>query len=131
MEVCCVVINLSLCLLCLCCCLQLAAIAADPTAEGGVGSASSIALLNIDVTQPLSGHEATEAQKAAAAQAKKMTKTDRQKLLDQLCAEGWLQHSSSRSGYYCIGPRSFMELADLLLSLDMPEETKAAWEDFL
>lgn len=108
--------------------MQLAAIAADPNAEGGVGSASSIALLNMDVSQPIAGQEVTEAQQAAAAQARKMSKSDRQALLDQLVSEGWLQ---TRSGYYYIGPRSFMELSDLLLLLEMPDATKAAWEDFL
>lgn len=112
-------------------CAQLAAIAADPTAQAGVGSASSIALLNMDLAQPIAGQEATEAQQAAAAQAKKLTKADKERLLGQLVAEGWLQHSSRRSGYFCIGPRSFMELPELLLSMELPDATKAAWEDFL
>lgn len=110
---------------------QLAAIAADPTAQAGVGCASSIALLNMDLSQPIAGQEATEAQQAAAAQAKKLTKDNKQQLLAQLVTDGWLQHSSTRSGYICIGPRSFMELPELLLSLDMPDATKQAWEDFL
>ena len=112
-------------------CVQLAAIASDSTAQAGVGSASSIALLNMDLTQPIAGQEATEAQQAAAAQAKKLTKGDKERLLGQLVAEGWLQYSSTRSGYFCIGPRSFMELPDLLLSMEMPDTTKEAWENFM
>lgn len=118
-------------LCCMLAVLQLAQIAADPTAVGGVGAAPSMVLLNMDVSQPIAGQEATEAQQAAAAQAKKITKTDRQQLLMQLVNEGWLQHSSTRAGYFCIGPRTFMELPDLLLSLEMPEDTRVAWENFL
>lgn len=111
--------------------LQLAAIAADPTAEAGVGVASSIALLNMDLSHPIAGQEASEAQQQAATQAKKLSKADKSKFLDQMVSEGWLQHSRTRSGYFCIGPRSFMELSDLLLSLEVPDATRAAWEDFL
>jgi hypothetical protein len=97
-----------------------------------VGCASSIALLNMDLSEPVAGQEATEAQQAAAAQAKKLTMQQKQDTLQQLVNGGWLQHSSTRSGFYCIGPRSFMELGDLLMSLEkVPESTKDAWANFL
>lgn len=115
-----------------CPCPQLAAIAADPTAQAGVGSASSIHLLNMDLSQPVPGQEVTQdAQAAAAAAVKKLSKADKERTLNTLVAEGWLQHSSSRSGYFCIGPRSFLELPDLLLGLEVPEATRTAWENFL
>lgn len=40
---------------------------------------------------------------AAAAAAKKLTKTEKEQTLRQLVADGWLRHSQIQSGHYCIG----------------------------
>jgi DNA-binding IclR family transcriptional regulator len=86
----------------------------------------------MDLSQPVPGQEVSQdAQAAAAAAVKKLSKADRERTLHSLVTEGWLQHSSSRSGHFCIGPRSFLELPDLLLGLEVPEATRVAWEDFL
>eukprot|EP00879_Flechtneria_rotunda_P021175 GHRR01022307.1.p1 GENE.GHRR01022307.1~~GHRR01022307.1.p1 ORF type:complete len:234 (+),score=72.64 GHRR01022307.1:180-881(+) len=110
----------------------LQAIAADPAAEGGVGSASGVQLLNLDLSQPV-GLEDLESEtvQAAIAAAKKLTKTEKEQTLRQLCSEGWLRHNPTHSGYYYIGVRSFLELGDLLLSFDLPEATSEAWNSIL
>jgi hypothetical protein len=97
----------------------------------GVGSASSIELLNLHLQQPVAGQEASDAQRAAAAEARSLTKAEKEATLKLLAEERWLQHAPARTGHYCIGPRSFMELPEFLLSLDKPDATHTAWETML
>jgi hypothetical protein len=118
----------------------------------GVGTASSIQLLNMDVSQPVGGwpeppqggggdggdaaaaaggDAAMAAAAAGVAEARKLTKADKEATLNQLAQEGWLQHSPTRSGHFCIGPRAFMELSEFLLTLDMPPGTQEAWMEIL
>lgn len=40
-----------------------------------------------------------------------------------------LEHSSGDSP--CLQPRTFLELNQFLLSLNLPEETRAAWQEVL
>jgi hypothetical protein len=45
-------------------------------------------------------------QAAAVAALRKLTKGDKEHTLKQLVADGWLRHSQTHSGHYCIGVRS-------------------------
>jgi DNA-binding IclR family transcriptional regulator len=68
---------------------------------------------------------------AAAATGAKMTKANKEAALRKLVADGWLKHSA-RGGHYSLGVRTFLELGLQLLDLpDLPEETKAVWQDLM
>lgn len=88
-----------------CCpCLQLETIACDANAVDGVGSASSLQLLNMDLSRPAGNQDPdSETAKAALAAARKLTKGEKEATLWQLAQEGWLKHHPGRSGHYCIG----------------------------
>eukprot|EP00775_Hariotina_reticulata_P011380 gene11380-11529_t len=88
-------------------------IAADTTAENGVGSAPGIQLLNMDLGRVPAGldEEGKAAAEAAAAAVKKLTKTDKENTLRQLVTDNWLRHSQQLSGHYCIGV-SALQLQD-------------------
>lgn len=116
----------------------LEAIAVDPDAQAGVGSASGMQLLNMDLSrraaagaQQQEDEAADAAQAAAVAALRKLTKGEKEQTLKQLVADGWLRHSTARSGHYCIGVRSFLELSDMLLEFDLPAATKQAWENII
>ncbi|KAF6264679.1 Non-structural maintenance of chromosomes element 1 [Scenedesmus sp. NREL 46B-D3] len=116
----------------------LEAIAVDPNAEAGVGAASGMQLLNMDLSrltaaaaQQQDDAAAAATQAAAVAALRKLTKSEKEHTLKQLVADGWLRHSHTQSGHYCIGVRSFLELSDMLLQFDLPAETKQAWENII
>ncbi|KIZ03097.1 hypothetical protein MNEG_4859 [Monoraphidium neglectum] len=119
------------------------AIAEDDRAQDGVGAMSSTYLLNKEVrthTQPTQKQEdgATQQQQQSQQQgaAVKMTKVAKEAALGKLVADGWLKHGS-RGGEYALGVRrglvrTFLELGHQLLELpDLPEDTKAAWQDLM
>eukprot|EP00878_Enallax_costatus_P022109 GHUV01023444.1.p1 GENE.GHUV01023444.1~~GHUV01023444.1.p1 ORF type:complete len:154 (+),score=44.24 GHUV01023444.1:1172-1633(+) len=111
----------------------LQAIACDPDATDGVGSASSLVLLNMDLSRP-AGNQDPDAQtvQAALAAARKLTKSEKEAMLRQFVTDGWLRHHPGLSGHYCIGVRSFVELSEMLLdSFELPDATKEAWQNIL
>ncbi|GBF91049.1 hypothetical protein Rsub_03905 [Raphidocelis subcapitata] len=114
-------------------------IALDEAARDGVGSASSIHLLNMEVRPPTATQQqdadaagvSQAPAAAAAAAAVRMTKTAKEAALGKLVADGWLKHSRG-SGAYCLGVRTFLELGATLLDLpDLPDDTRAAWQDLM
>ncbi|CAL5221945.1 g4221 [Coccomyxa viridis] len=99
-------------------------IALDPDAENGVASIGSMDANNLAFTQ-------TQATQATQAPATKLSMTEKERLLPKLVEEGWLANVPDRQGTYSIGVRAFLELTDFLLGLDLPPETRRAWERFL
>ncbi|KAK9823728.1 hypothetical protein WJX72_004966 [[Myrmecia] bisecta] len=105
------------------------AIALLPDAEEGKGEISSTQILNLSP-----GSQATQASQAEGSQqavGKKLTMAQKQETLLQLVKEGWLWHMPGRAGYYSIGVRTFLEMPEYLMALELPDETRAAWEKFL
>lgn len=113
--------------------MALETIALDDRANEGVGSASSIQLLNAEVRPQT---QATQQQRGDAdgeqrLELAKMTKVAKEATLRRLVADGWLKHGLG-GGVYCLGVRAFLELGPQLLELpDLPEDTKAAWQDLM
>lgn len=86
--------------------LQLEAIACDPTAVAGVGSAPSQQLLNMDLSRPAGNQDPdVDTVQAALAAAKKLTKSEKEETLRQFVMDGWLKYHPTLSGHYCIGVR--------------------------
>ncbi|EIE23274.1 hypothetical protein COCSUDRAFT_63630 [Coccomyxa subellipsoidea C-169] len=110
----------------------LEAIAMDQDAEDGVGSVGAVQASNLNFTQT-QAFQATQAEggSQASSQQLKLSMVEKEALLPRLVEEHWLAPSPHRMGYYSIGVRSFLELKDYLLSLELPEETRTAWEKFL
>lgn len=71
------------------------------------------------ITEPPVGCTGVVLQAAIAA-AKKLTKTEKEKTLQQLVADGWLRHSQTQSGHYCIG------VSSLAVSVWSPRNKPAA-----
>lgn len=119
-------------------------IASDEDARDGAGSASSIALLNLDVRPPVQGaagagpsqqqtqaQTQTQQQQTQAGQASKMTKAQKEAALRRLVADGWLCHAQ-QTGHYALGARSFLELGPQLIDLPcVPDHTREAWRELL
>lgn len=61
-------------------------------------------------------------------QAKKLTIGDKEALLQQLSADGWLH---SDRGTFKLGVRTFLELGTYLHSLELSERTKELWADLI
>ncbi|KAK9835346.1 hypothetical protein WJX81_004008 [Elliptochloris bilobata] len=99
-------------------------IATDPDAQDGKGSIGSTQALYLDFMQ-------TQATQSAAVSKAKLTMADKRALMDSFIKDGWLICTPGGAGRYSIGPRSFLELHEFLLSLDLPQDTRAAWQCFL
>ncbi|KAK9903368.1 hypothetical protein WJX75_003930 [Coccomyxa subellipsoidea] len=110
----------------------LEAIAMDADAEDGIGSVGAVQTsnLNFSQTQTFQATQGTGGSQAASQQLK-LSMVEKEALLPRLVEEHWLAPNPDRMGYYSIGVRSFLELKDYLLSLELPDETRAAWERFL
>ncbi|KAK9835740.1 hypothetical protein WJX74_007128 [Apatococcus lobatus] len=105
----------------------LESIASREDAEGGPGYISSMEALNTSISQPSQASQAAGTQVRAS----KLTLQEKNDTLDTLVNQGWLAHAPQSSNGYTIGPRSFLELQEFLLSLDLPDATRRAWQDVL
>lgn len=84
--------------------MQLETIALDPEAQGGVGSASGLQLLNMDLSRPAGAQDPdAETVQAALAAAKKLTKSEKEEVLQRFVNDGWLKRHPALNGRYCIG----------------------------
>lgn len=110
-------------------------IAMDYHATHGHCSASEIDLLNLDLrsssTQATQDPGPSTQLTPGGNRVVKLSKADRLKTLKELVGEGWLAPDPHHAGHYCVGVRSFLELSEYLLSLDISEETRAAWHEIL
>ncbi|KAK9867771.1 hypothetical protein WJX84_003766 [Apatococcus fuscideae] len=107
----------------------LESIAGREVSEDGPGYITSIEALNTSLSQPSQASQAaasTQQPKGA-----KLTMQEKNDTLDLLVSQGWLAHAPQSSNGYTIGPRSFLELQEFLLSLDLPDATRQAWQDVL
>jgi len=102
---------------------------AEPDDGKPYGSVSETMLLNLDLAGPSSTQAAGPSTQAAGGS--RLSKQARQSTLMELLTAGWLASSPDKNGYYCIGVRSFLELGDYLLSLEVPEEVRSAWADLI
>lgn len=58
-------------------------------------------------------------QAAAVAALRKLTKSEKEHTLKQLVADGWLRHSHTQSGHYCIGVRAALNVLGQLMPVRM------------
>ncbi|BDA50261.1 hypothetical protein COCOBI_15-3900 [Coccomyxa sp. Obi] len=110
----------------------LEAIAMETDVEDGVGSIGSVTASNLNFSQT-QALQATQAELGSqgASQQLRLSVSEKDALLPRLVEEHWLATDPNNIGRYCIGVRSFLELKDYLLSLELPEDTRTAWERFL
>eukprot|EP00887_Chlorella_sp_A99_P004953 scaffold4.g4953.t1 len=111
---------------------------ADNGGESGLGYIRSSEAMNAALTQATQAPPATPAtqgeagaggMQAPAAPLGAMSMRDRQEALEALAADGWLGHKAGVDGAYCLGPRSFLELAPYMLQLDdLPDATRQLLE---
>lgn len=111
-------------------------IAADEGARDGAGSASSMALLNLDVRPTIQQTQQTQDQSQQQTQTQtqqppRMTKAQKEAALRRLVADGWLCHARA-AGHYALGARTFLELGHQLVELPcVPEHTREAWRELI
>lgn len=55
----------------------------------------------------------------------------REQALNQLVADGWLDHHLGHNDAYCLGVRSYLELGRMILEMDLPEKNREALEPLL
>ncbi|CAK0786570.1 hypothetical protein CVIRNUC_009783 [Coccomyxa viridis] len=103
------------------------AIALDPDAEGGIATIGSMDANNLAST--FSQTQATQCGSQAAGP--RLTMTQKEKALEEFAEDGWLAAVPGRPGTYSLGVRSFLELKDFLHGLELPADTRQAWERFL
>mmetsp|Transcript_7413 Transcript_7413/g.19785 ORF Transcript_7413/g.19785 Transcript_7413/m.19785 type:complete len:223 (-) Transcript_7413:468-1136(-) len=102
--------------------------------SNGAPCASQIELLNLGSrsanwqTTIANSSQAGPSTQAAAASNKPLSKVQIEETLRQLISDGWLAGAPSKPGYLCLGVRTFLELNAYLMALQLPEETRAAWE---
>mmetsp|Transcript_9636 Transcript_9636/g.27573 ORF Transcript_9636/g.27573 Transcript_9636/m.27573 type:complete len:215 (-) Transcript_9636:125-769(-) len=85
---------------------------------------SSTEAVNLGLCSSLSQPGSSNTQ----ATVKRMSIQEKQDALNSLAADHWLDHHPEHSGHFCIGIRTFLELRTYLLSLDLPDSTRQAWE---
>lgn len=102
-------------------------IALLPDAEDGEGFIRTTEALHV---QPLQT-QAAESQSASQAKELSLGLTAKEAALDKFKEDMWLINPDGDDGLIGIGVRAFLELHELLLSLDLPDATREAWEKFL
>lgn len=101
------------------------AIAMDDSAVNGAASMSSIAALNLDTSGP---SQLSQLPAGTQGSTKMSSASHRQETLKRLVHDQWLMEIDGR---YAIGPRTFLELKEHLLAMQLPEETSRAWNQAL
>lgn len=101
----------------------------------GVPHIKATEALNLDVDLPTGTEAAGMTQASQASQAsqarRQLSMEAKQKALLQLTEAAWMARSPTRKGYGIIGPRTFMALGTWLMSMDLPEKTRAAWQKLM
>mmetsp|Transcript_8706 Transcript_8706/g.20995 ORF Transcript_8706/g.20995 Transcript_8706/m.20995 type:complete len:212 (-) Transcript_8706:1250-1885(-) len=96
----------------------------DTSDDPGRPYISSVKAVNAGLTQSQAASSSQQTARQLSVQAKEDT-------LRRLAEDKWLDHHPQHDGHYCIGVRTFMELREYLLSLELPERTREAWERVL
>ena len=118
----------------------LEAVACDPGGEGLDEAAALIAAGNalseradaeVALTQGGGSPGVSQSQGPGQSQAahkavKSLTMADKLATLRTLVADQWLWNDVE--GRYAVGPRTFLELGEFLLELDLPDHVRAHWE---
>ncbi|KAL6764464.1 Non-structural maintenance of chromosomes element 1 [Haematococcus lacustris] len=61
----------------------------------------------------------------------RFSKADRVETLKRLIADNWLAPAVNQPHHVCLGARTFLELSEFLLSLELSQETRNAWQQVL
>ncbi|KAK9788156.1 hypothetical protein WJX73_001660 [Symbiochloris irregularis] len=107
----------------------LTTIALLPDAPDGEGFIRETEALNVRAVQSAPSSQPSASQAAAPVPA--LSLGQKETVLKKFKDEMWLVEPQDDEGLVGIGVRSFLELHELLLGLDLPDGTRAAWEKFL
>ncbi|GFH08315.1 uncharacterized protein HaLaN_03259 [Haematococcus lacustris] len=61
----------------------------------------------------------------------RFSEADRVETLKRLIADNWLAPAVNQPHHVCLGARTFLELSEFLLSLELSQETRNAWQQVL
>eukprot|EP01025_Chloroclados_australasicus_P040992 TRINITY_DN43186_c0_g1_i1.p1 TRINITY_DN43186_c0_g1~~TRINITY_DN43186_c0_g1_i1.p1 ORF type:complete len:224 (-),score=15.66 TRINITY_DN43186_c0_g1_i1:367-990(-) len=107
--------------------LLLERIAKAEDSENGVCCVSSNMALNMDMRGATQMSQMTQLSQEAISNSR-LNIGEKESTLTRLIEEKWI---SQDEGKLYIGPRTFLELKNYLLDLDLPESTRAVWSNAL
>jgi len=94
----------------------------------GVPYAPEMTLLNLEA-RAVNATQATQGEGTQAGN--RTTKAEKSKVIRELVVTGWLSSTPGMAGFYCLGPRTLLELGDHLLNLELAGSTRDVWQDVL